>query len=211
MIHDKNLAIVGFGGHAKVVADIAQSLGWSITGFDDAYENFSKEEPWVVAGNISDLKSRVHCFDGVVIGIGNNMTRLDLQNQFVISGAKLISLIHPKSSVSKYSSISNGSVVMAGAIVNFGVHIEDGCIVNTGATVDHECYLSAGVHIAPGANLAGGVVVGERTLIGIGAVILPGIKIGKNSIVGAGSVVLKNVPDDAVVVGAPARLININS
>ena len=44
--------------------------------------------------------------------------------------------------------------------------------------------------------------------IGANATILPGVIIGKNALIGAGSVVSKDVPDDAVVVGNPARIIN---
>jgi len=51
------------------------------------------------------------------------------------------------------------------------------------------------------------VVIKEGCWIGINSVILPGITIGKNAVVGAGSIVTKDVPDFAVVVGAPAKII----
>ncbi len=50
-------------------------------------------------------------------------------------------------------------------------------------------------------------VVEERASIGTGATILGGITIGKNAIVGAGAVVTKNVPENAVVAGNPARIL----
>ncbi|GHM99866.1 N-acetyltransferase [Cytophagales bacterium WSM2-2] len=49
--------------------------------------------------------------------------------------------------------------------------------------------------------------VGARSSIGTGATILGGVTIGKNALVGAGSVVTKDVPDNAVVVGNPAKII----
>lgn len=52
-----------------------------------------------------------------------------------------------------------------------------------------------------------GVIISENAKIGAGAVILPGIKIGRNALVGAGSVVTKNVMDNQVVAGNPARVI----
>jgi len=50
-------------------------------------------------------------------------------------------------------------------------------------------------------------LVEERASIGTGSTILGGITIGKNAIVGAGSVVTKDVPDNAIVVGNPAKIL----
>lgn len=54
-----------------------------------------------------------------------------------------------------------------------------------------------------------GCTIGENTLIGIGAIILNGAKIGRNSLVGAGALVTerKEFPDNALIVGSPARVI----
>jgi acetyltransferase-like isoleucine patch superfamily enzyme len=73
--------------------------------------------------------------------------------------------------------------------------------------VDHECILADGVHIAPAATLCGLVTVGESTLIGAGATVLPRIHIGARSIVGAGAVVTRDLPDNVVASGNPARII----
>ena len=51
------------------------------------------------------------------------------------------------------------------------------------------------------------VKICENVWIGENAIILPGIEIGKNSIIGAGSVVTKNVPENCIVAGNPARII----
>ena len=53
--------------------------------------------------------------------------------------------------------------------------------------------------------------VGEGTHVGIGACVIQGIKIGKWATIGAGAVIIKDVPDGAVVVGNPAKIIKMNN
>lgn len=53
----------------------------------------------------------------------------------------------------------------------------------------------------------GKVVIGDGSDIGVGAIILPGVTIGEGVIVGAGAVVNKNIPDNCVVAGVPAKVI----
>jgi acetyltransferase EpsM len=76
--------------------------------------------------------------------------------------------------------------------------------------VEHECQLGDYVHISPNSALAGDVIVGEGSHIGIGAVVIPGVKIGKWVTIGAGAVVLEDIPDFAVVVGNPGKIIKYN-
>ena len=51
------------------------------------------------------------------------------------------------------------------------------------------------------------VIIGNNVWIGGGAIICPGVTIGDRCVIGAGSVVTKDVPDDSVAVGNPARVI----
>lgn len=51
------------------------------------------------------------------------------------------------------------------------------------------------------------VKIGDNTWLGAGVIIVPGVSIGKNVVVGAGSVVTKDIPDDVLAVGNPARVI----
>lgn len=54
-----------------------------------------------------------------------------------------------------------------------------------------------------------GAVIRKRAKIGANTTILPGVIVGENALIGAGSVVTKDVPDNAVVVGNPARIIKM--
>lgn len=201
----RSLAILGAGGHGRVVADCAATAGWpAITVFDDGPSPVANG-PWPFVGTGADLVARLSEFEGVVVGIGANAARLDWHRRLIGLGGRLVSLIHPGATVSSYASLGAGTVVFAGAVINIGARLGQAVIINTGATVDHDAGLADGVHISPGAHLAGRVRVGEASWVGIGAAVREGVTIGKRVRIGAGAVVIKPVDDDLTVVGNPAR------
>lgn len=59
----------------------------------------------------------------------------------------------------------------------------------------------------PNINVFGKIRVGNNVFIGANSMILHGVTIGNNVIIGAGSIVTKDIPDDVVAVGVPARVI----
>lgn len=201
----KRLAILGASGHGKVVAEIAELNGWDVVFFDDAYPKVSELEVWQVIGKTKDLLKTSDDFDGCFVAIGNNAIRLEKYGLLKSYGVVLPCLVHPMAIVSRYSKIPSGSVVMAGVVINPFVKIGECCILNTACTLDHDCVLADGVHISPGVNLAGEVNVGKASWVGIGASVKQCINIGKDATIGAGAVVVKDMPDNVVAVGVPAR------
>lgn len=201
----RSLAIVGAGGHGRVVADCAGALGRDrIEFFDDKGVGIASG-PWPVVGVVRDLFDRIGDYDDVIVGIGDNRARLDLYRALAGRGATMAPLIHPRATVSRHARIGAGSVVFAGAVVNFGAVVGQACIVNTGATVDHDACLADGVHISPGAHLGGAAVIGECSWIGIGATVREGVTVGRDVRVGAGAAVVAAAPDEGTLVGVPAR------
>lgn len=202
------LAILGASGHGKVLADIAELTGWEkVVFFDDAWPEKTNNGPWKIVGNTQSLLSNVNKYSGVIVAIGNNKIRQQKLQQLDSVGAQLITLIHPSATVSKYTQIGPGSVVIAGAVINPDCVIGSGAIINTCSSVGHDCILGNAVHICPGVRLAGGTVIGDRAWVGVGSSVRQLIRVGADAVVGAGSVVVKNVNASTVVVGNPAKLL----
>ena len=198
----RSLAILGAGGHGRMVADCAAEAGWEeIVFFDDT----SRDGPWPVAGRAEDLLERARDYDGVIVAIGDNGARLSWHRRLADAGVIAATIVHPRAYTSSRCIIGSGSVLAAGAVVNIGARLGQAVIVNTGATIDHDCVLGDGVHVSPGAHLAGGVAVGPESWIGIGAAVREGVRIGAAVRIGAGAAVVAAVGDGLTMVGVPAR------
>lgn len=201
----RRLAILGAGGHGRVVADTALQAGWdNITFFDDVLKRTSEKENYTVIGDTTSLLEQLGRFDGVLVAIGDNRARLSKVQQFLNRGVNLPSLCHPFSYVANDVELGEGAVIFAGAVVQPGCVLGRASIINTGATVDHDCSLAAGSHVCPGVHLAGEVSVGECAWIGVGATVNQRIAVGADVIIGAGAAVVSDVPNNLTLVGVPA-------
>jgi len=202
----KSLAIIGSGGHAKVIIETAELSGFNIESVydDDIRKANSYISGYKVQGPINNNSD-----ENSIIAIGDNITRRNLC--FNNNKLKWATIIHPSSIISKNVLIGEGTVIMAGVIIQSGAKIGKHCILNTGACIDHDCVIGDFVHISPKCGLAGSVFIGEGTSIGIGCSIIPNISIGIWSIIGAGSVVVNNLPDYCTAVGAPSKAIKFQN
>jgi acetyltransferase EpsM len=191
--------LLGASGHAKVILDILKRNSISVKGFFDDNLALTTFGGMNSLGPVSKSEKTSGKF---IISIGSNRVRQKIANSLKL---EFISAIHPTAIIDETVIVEEGTVVMAGAIVNVDCTIGRHVIINTGAVVDHDCVIGDFAHLSPNSTLSGNVSVGEGTHIGSGAVVIPGVEIGKWATVGAGTVVIKNVPDGATVVGSPAR------
>ncbi len=198
-----NLLIVGAGGHAKVVCDLAKNYYKNIFFADDNHSG--RVLGCEVIGSVERAKLLERC--DFIVAIGNNSAREKLFNEFIENGFTPVSLVHPSAVIAEEVEIGVGTVVFAGAVINACAKIGIGCIVNTMASVDHDCEIGEFNHLAPSCHLAGTVRTGKACFFGIGSSVINNIDICNEVTVGAGATVIANVLDSGTYVGTPAKRI----
>lgn len=136
----------------------------------------------------------------------DTVTRCETTRQLVDAGAELTNFIHPSVDLTMVT-VGTGVYLQDGVILQADVQIGDNSSVSTGCVISHECRIGASVFLAPSVSIAGCVDVGDGVFFGINSTVLPRLKIGRWATIGAGAVVTRDVPEYAVVVGNPARVI----
>lgn len=193
--------IYGAAGHAKVIIQLIHAIDREVGGVVDDNEQIHGNR---VMGFEIQPPSEFPVGATGIIAIGHNPTRRRIAESLE---ANWESLIHPTAIVDSTVQVGNGSVIMAGAIIQAEAVLGNQVIVNTRASVDHECQIKDFSHVCPGATLAGEVTLGELSMVGTGVSVIPGIQIGDSVIIGAGSAVIRDVPEAGTYAGSPARRI----
>jgi len=204
------ILIIGGGGHAAVVRDCIDRSRYRLVGcLDDAKPLGSKMAAGKVIGRFEDLSAVALRYAGLtaVVAIGDNMTRRRIVGEMEARVPRLTwaPVIHPSAIVSKNAEVGLGTVVVAGAIVNCGTRVGRHVIINTGSIIDHDNMFDDFSSTGPGVVTGGNVSVGSLSHIGIGATVLHGIRISENSVIGGQSLVDRDVQENLVCFGVPAR------
>ncbi|HHH50493.1 MAG TPA: acetyltransferase [Saprospiraceae bacterium] len=203
------IVLIGYSGHAYVVADSMQDNNLQILGYCDKEQK--KENPLELNYLGSEGGEKAHkilCNSYFFITIGDNSIREKVFQKLIKTPSySTIQVAHHRNFISKHVELGMGIYIGSNTSINAFSEISNGVICNTGCIIEHECKIGAFAHIAPGAVLAGNVEIGERTFVGANSVIKQGVKIGKDVTIGAGSVVINDIPDNITVVGNPARII----
>ncbi len=202
----KRVVLIGGGGFAKEVAEVADLNGHAIVGcVDDAPSVRVACPHW---GPLSVLNSRRGDFDAVALGIGAvDRASLAIRARIVSwireSGFGTVPLISPHAVIAKGARLADGVYIAHGVVVSVDASIGDFVILNSGSTVGHDAVVGTQTIVAPGAFVGGATTLGARCLIGPGAQLLQGLEIGEGSIVSVGCVVLRSLTAGSTV--APQR------
>ena len=195
------IVIVGAGAHGAVVADI---LGERAVGFVDDERPGTTVVGLPVFGPIASLPDVPH--DAIIVAIGDNRARRELTERLVARGERLATAIHPFTFISPSATIGEGSTISAGALVLSRTTIGRGVLLNTKSSVDHDTIVADFAHVSAGATVGARCRIGEETLIALGASVASDMRIGARTVIGAGACVVRDIPDDVVAFGVPARV-----
>lgn len=208
-MHEKELILIGGGGHCKSVIDVAESAGYRIMGILDLPEFVGKDVfSYPIIGtdeNIKDFASKAN-FVVTVGHIKDATIRIRIHEKISQANGKLATIIASDAYVSKHAKIGAGSVIMHKVVVNAGAKIGIGCIINTMANIEHDAYIEDFCHISTGAMVNGDCRVGAGTFLGSQSVMVNGTSISPQCVIAAGSMVRKNLNQTGVYSGNPATL-----
>lgn len=205
----KNLILVGGGGHCKSVIDVAESAGYKILGILDMPEEVGKPVlDYKVIGTDDEIPQYVDKVEFIItVGfIKNPAIRIHLYNRIKEAGGKLATIVASTAHISRYATLGEGTVVMHQAVVNAGAQMGDNCIINTFCNIEHDAVIGNQCHISTGSMVNGDCKLGDRVFIGSQSVLANGITVGEDIIVGAGSVVRKSISEKGVYAGNPSIL-----
>ncbi|MBA9065705.1 sugar O-acyltransferase (sialic acid O-acetyltransferase NeuD family) [Methylobacterium fujisawaense] len=197
----KRLALIGGGGFAKEVAEIARLNGFAVQSVYSTQEQ-TQVAPW--RGYLDELLADRDQYDGVAIAIGG------VSRQVINARADIIAwlfkhefacppLISPHAIVCDGVTIEPGAFVAHGVILNVDAHLSAFCMLNSAAIVGHDARIGRNATVSPGAFVGGKCSVGSGTLIGPLAKVLQGLRIGENATIGMGCNVMRDVKDNAVL------------
>lgn len=209
----KNIVLFGAGVHARYTIDIIEREGkYAIAGLTDPYQEVGTDIlGYKVLGRqeeIVDLVDR-YGIEGGLISIGDNWIRKIVRDIVIslIPDFHFVSAIHPSVIVGKGVEIGAGTLIMAGAIVNTGARIGEHCFLATGASLEHDCVMEDFSSISAGVVTGGRLRIGKYSAVCLGATLFDRIHIGEHVVVGSGALVTRDLPDNALAYGVPARIV----
>lgn len=210
----RQVFLLGGGGHGRVALDALLSSGANVVGILDLNLKVGDQVFGVPVLGGDEFLDQVAPTDILLVnGLGANPCmhgRKRLFEEMKARGFLFDAVRHPSAVLGRECVLGDGSQIMAGAVLQNRVSIDENAVINTCASIDHDCVLGAHAFVSPSVVLCGDVKIAEAAFIGAGAVVLPGIRIGANAVVGAGAVVTKNVPDEWIAAGNPAVKIGVN-
>lgn len=125
-------------------------------------------------------------------------------------GYKLATLIHPAAIVDHNVSIGQGVQIKMGAHVYSNCVLEDGVWIQAYATVRESVHVRPFSQVSAKCYVGRDVQIGDHSFIGMHANVAEGVKIGSYAVISMGAVLLKDVGDEEVFMGNPARKIGNN-
>ena len=201
----KGLLLVGYGGHARSVADVALAAGYGALEFID--DNAQPGETFagfpVKRGRAGPLPEGWSAFPAS----GDNAARREQVAFIKERGWALGTVVSPTATLGAGAKVGPGCFIAHHAHLGPLSTLGTGVILNTSAVVDHDCVVEDYVHVSVHAGVSGRCRLGEGVLIGAGACLIDRITVPAGTVVGAGSVVVRSIERPGTYIGMAVRSI----
>jgi len=146
----------------------------------------------------------------ICIAIGEPVVRANLYKKAKTHAYQMASLVHPSVFIPTSTRIGEGSIIFVGSFISCNVVIGENVLIQAHVNVGHDCIVDNDSVISGLVNIAGNCKIDHQTYIGLSACIKENTRIGANTIIGMGSVVVKDIPDNIVAFGNPAKQMKNN-
>ena len=210
------MLVAGAKRHAREILEVLHQKN-DIEGlyfFDDVSNDLGNKlyGQFPILKSLSEAKEVFKIDSRFALGVGNSYMRKKLAEKLCAQGGTLISVISNTANIGHYEIVlESGLNIMHHAMVSNGVSIGEGTLINASANIHHDVKIGRYCEVSPHAVLLGCCMLGDFCAIGSNSTILPDIKIGNHVTVGAGAMVNKDLPDYAVAVGIPAKIIKVKN
>jgi len=203
-----SVAVLGGGGHCRVVISTLRAAHGPFA-VDAVYDDDWTKDGTMIMGVPIMHTTRLPAGSRAVIAIGSNSVRERCHERF--RELEWITVVHPFAWVDPSVVLGDGTVVLAGAIIQPGSTLGKHTIVSTNCSIDHDCHLGDFVSVCPRATLCGGVRAGNGSFFGAGCTIRNYVRIAAKCTVGMGAALVSSIEVEGQTwVGVPARPMRLN-
>jgi acetyltransferase EpsM len=212
----KKLIILGGSGIGMIASSIAKESGeYEVCGFLNDFikvgTSIGKYQTIPVVGTTNDIQYYLdndYYFFIAYVGLKKEKETFNKINKFNIPKEKYATLIH-KTAIIPHGFCNIGYGVLMGPLsqISPDTTIEDNCILLGNSFLGHDSTMKKFAHLATNSVVGANVTVGRGVHVGSNSTIREKTNIGDFSLIGSGTVVLKDVKENTIVVGNPAKQI----
>jgi len=208
----KNLIIIGARGFGREVAEYVEQINaaekkWNIKGFidDDSSLKNKYNIKYDIIGSLTNYQIKQD--DIFFCAIGDPKFKIETYSLIKSKGGAFATIIHSTAVIGSNVKYGEGCIFCPNSVVTTDVVLGNMIAINVSSSIGHDAVVGDGCTLSAHVDITGGVIIGRGVLLGSSAVVLPRVKIGDFAVIGAGAVVTKDVIDNEIVVGVPAKKI----